>query len=117
MLTIYGIRNCDTCKKARKWLEANSVEHRFHDLRVDGLGKTALARWAQSASWQKLLNTRSTAWRGIPEADRQELNEQRALELMLKYPTLVKRPILETKKNVLVGFSAEDYAEQIATRP
>lgn len=113
MLTIYGIPNCDTCKKTRKWLEANSVEHRFYDLRVDGLEKAALARWAESAGWQKLLNTRSTTWRGLPETDRQDMNEKRALELMLEHPTLVKRPVLEMKNIVIVGFSAEAYAEQL----
>lgn len=109
MLTIYGIPNCDTCRKARKWLETNSVEHRFHDLRVDGLEKATLERWAQSAGWQKLLNTRSTTWRGLPETDRQNLKEKRALELMLELPTLVKRPVAEVGDILLVGFSADRY--------
>lgn len=109
MLTIYGIPNCDTCKKARKWLEGNSIEHRFHDLRSDGLDKTMLARWAEHTDWQTLLNTRSTTWRSIPEPERQDINEKRALKLMLAHPTLIKRPVLESGKNVLVGFSAETY--------
>ena len=109
MLTIYGIPNCDTCKKARKWLETNSVEHKFHDLRVDGLEKTMLDRWAGQASWQKLLNTRSTTWRGLAESERQEINEKRALDLMLAHPTLIKRPVLESGNEILVGFSEERY--------
>ena len=78
MLTIYGIPNCDTCKKARKWLETNSVEHQFHDLRVDGLEKTMLDRWAGQVGWQKLLNTRSTTWRGLAESERQTTGRRSA---------------------------------------
>jgi arsenate reductase len=115
VLTIYGIPNCDTCKKARKWLEANSVEHRFHDLRVDGLERATLTRWGRSAGWQKLLNTRSITWRGLPEAARQDINEHRPRELMLENPTLIKRPVLETKKDVLMGFSSAGYAKQLST--
>lgn len=114
MLTIYGIPNCDTCRKARKWLDANSVEHRFHDLRADGLEKTALVRWVSRVGWQQLLNTRSTTWRGLPEADRQELNEKLALKLMLQHPTLIKRPVLEMKQQVLVGFPADAYAKLVS---
>ncbi len=109
MLTIYGIPNCDSCKKARKWLEANSIEYRFHDFRSDGLEKAALLRWVKRSGWQKLLNTRSTTWRGLAESVRQDLNEKRALKLMLQYPTLIKRPVLEEKNSVIVGFSAETY--------
>lgn len=114
MLTIYGIPNCDTCRKARKWLDANSVEHRFHDLRADGLEKSALVRWVKCVGWQQLLNTRSTTWRGLPEADRQELNEKLALKLMLQHPTLIKRPVLEMKQQVLVGFPADAYAKLVS---
>ena len=99
MLTIYGIPNCDTCRKARKWLDANSVEHRFHD-----------NRWLESAGWQKLLNTRSATWRGLTEADKQDLDETRAIDLMLLHPTLVKRPLADSGESVLIGFSEADYA-------
>ena len=114
MLTIYGIPNCDSCKKARKWLEENLLEHRFHDLRADGLARNTLLRWTGRVGWQKVLNTRSTTWRGISESERQDMNEERALELMLAHPTLVKRPVLETKNVVLVGFSPDTYAEIIS---
>ncbi len=114
MLTIHGIPNCDTCKKARKWLQTNSVEHLFRDLRGDGLDKAMLARWVKHAGWRKLLNTRSTTWRGIPEGDRQDMNEQKALDLMLTHPTLVKRPVLETKSVVLIGFTTDSYADVIS---
>jgi arsenate reductase len=114
VVTIYGIPNCDTCRKSRKWLETNSVEHRFHDLRADGLDKSVLARWAKHAGWQKLLNTRSTTWRGIPEADRQDLNEKRAIKLMLAQPTLIKRPVLDTGDEILLGFTNDTYADAIS---
>ena len=109
MLTLYGIPNCDTCKKARKWLDANSIEHHFHDVRVDGLKPATLQHWASSAGWEKLLNTRSATWRGIAESRRQDMNKKRALELMLEQPTLIKRPVLDTGDAILVGFSTTMY--------
>jgi len=111
VLTIYGIRNCDTCRKAQKWLDANSVKYHFHDVRADGLEKVDLARWAKRAGWQKLLNTRSTTWRSLPESARSNIDETSALQLMQQHPTLIKRPVLELNGKVLVGFSAKDYAE------
>lgn len=114
MLTMYGIRNCDTCRKAQKWLDANSIGYRFHDVRADGLQESDLLRWAGKVEWQKLLNTRSTTWRGIPETMRSDVDETRALKLMLQHPTLVKRPVLEKGKKVIVGFSAQEYAAAIS---
>ena len=110
MLTIYGIPNCDTCRKARKWLDANSVEYRFHDLRVDGINKEMLAHWLESVGWQPLLNTRSLTWRGLAESDKQDLDETRAIDLMLLHPTLVKRPLADSGESILIGFSEADYA-------
>ena len=110
MLTIYGIPNCDTCRKARKWLDANSLEYHFHDLRADGLDKASLHKWAAVVDWKKLLNTRSTTWRGIAEADKQNLDRARAIDLMLAHPTLVKRPLAESGESILVGFNEADYA-------
>lgn len=110
MLTLYGIPNCDTCKKARKWLDANSITHHFHDVRADGLDMPMLTRWARHVGWQKLLNTRSTTWRQIPETERRDINEEHALKLMLANPTLIKRPVLESGNKVMVGFSTETYA-------
>jgi Spx/MgsR family transcriptional regulator len=110
MLTIYGIPNCDTCRKARKWLEMKEVKHLFHDIRADGLEDDTLRRWSKRAGWQSLLNTRSKTWRSIAPAERNGIDEESALELMLRHPTLVKRPVLEKGKLVLVGFSAESYS-------
>lgn len=109
MLTIYGIPSCDTCRKARKWLTEQAKEHKFHDLRADGLDLEMLDRWARTLDWQKLLNTRSLTWRKIPEVDRAGMTKSRAMALMLEQPTLVKRPVLECDEFVAVGFSAANY--------
>ncbi len=113
MTTIYGIPNCDTCRKARKWLDEHSVEHEFHDIRVDGLEIQAIHRWAKHVGWEKLLNTRSQTWRKIAQANRESIDEGRALALMFEQPTLIKRPVLECGKEILVGFSEDDYAKTV----
>lgn len=109
MLTVYGIPSCETCRKARKWLNERGMEHRFHDLRLDGLDKETLERWARALEWEKLLNTRSITWRRVPEVDRAGLNTNKAMALMLDEPTLVKRPVLEDDDIVVVGFSPSGY--------
>ena len=109
MLTIYGIPSCDTCRKARKWLTEHAKEHKFHDLREDGLDIQMLDRWARTIDWQKLLNTRSLTWRKIPEVDRAGMTMNRALALMIEQPTLVKRPVLECDEFIAVGFTPANY--------
>ena len=111
MLTIYGIPNCDTCRKARKWLEREGVNYRFHDVRADGLDRSSVARWAGRVGWQKLFNTRSATWRNLADAERADLDADKAVTLMLAHPTLVKRPVAESGETVLVGFSEATYAE------
>ena len=110
MLTVYGIKNCDTCRKALKWLSAEGIEHTFHDFRVDGLDPANVARWADAAGWEKLLNRRGTTWRNLPEADKGGLDAASAQVLMAGNPTLIKRPVFETGGKVLVGFSADEQA-------
>lgn len=111
-LTIFGLPGCDTCRKARKWLADNGHEHRFHDLREDGLDMQMLQRWSDRLDWQPLLNTRSLTWRKIPPNDRAGMAGDRALACMLQHPTLIKRPLLEYGDLVTVGYSAASY-EQI----
>jgi len=111
MTTIYGIPNCDSCRHARKWLEEHAVEHDFHDIRTDGLEVHAIHQWAKQVGWKKLLNTRSQTWRKIPQPDREEISEGRALALMFDQPTLIKRPVLEHMNQLIVGFSAAEYQE------
>ncbi|HWM29663.1 MAG TPA: arsenate reductase [Woeseiaceae bacterium] len=109
MLTIYGIGSCNTCREARKWLDAEGIAYRFHDLREDGLDIQTLERWADAIEWEKLLNKSSLTWRKLPEVDRGSMTRNRALAAMIEHPTLVKRPVLERGKLVAVGFSARHY--------
>ncbi|MGI9203999.1 MAG: arsenate reductase [Woeseiaceae bacterium] len=111
MLTMYGIPNCDSCRKARKWLEASAVEYRFHDLRADGLTSADIERWLQFVPREKLLNSRSTTWRALPESERCELDVVKVRSLLLDHPTLIKRPVLENDEHVLVGFVPDQYKE------
>lgn len=108
-MTLYGIGSCDTCRKARKWLDEQGIEHRYHDLRENGLDERTLVRWTGRMDWEKFVNKRSLTWRRIPEVDRNALDRERAVTMLLEHPTLVKRPVLESKDLISVGFSAEDY--------
>jgi arsenate reductase len=109
-ITIYGIRNCDTMKKARAWLDANGVEHEFHDYKVTGIDRATLEKWAKAVGWEVLLNRAGTTFRKLPEPDKAGLTEARALKLMLEQPSIIKRPVLERGKTLLVGFSPEKYS-------
>jgi arsenate reductase len=113
MLTVYGIKSCDTCRRARKFLLEHSIEFRFHDLRVDGLDIQMLERWSERISWQKLLNRQSLTWRKIPEVDRNDMTRDKALATMIDNPTLVKRPVLEADKFIAVGFSEQRFGDFI----
>ncbi|MBT8077065.1 MAG: arsenate reductase [Gammaproteobacteria bacterium] len=105
-VTLFGIPNCDRCRNARKWLEQQSVAYTFHDLRRDGVDLRMLQRWSAQLPWTDLLNNRSRTWRELPPAARQDIDEQRALQLMLEHPTLLRRPLFETRDKVSVGFDA-----------
>ena len=111
MLTVYGIKSCDTCRKARKHFAENDIEFRFHDVRDDGLDIQMLERWAGRIDWTKLLNKKSLTWRKIPEVDRNGITESKAFALMLENPTLLKRPVLESETFIAVGFSEKRFAE------
>ena len=104
MNTIYGIKNCDTCRKALKWLKTEGIKHRFHDFRADGLEVTDVTRWISAVGWEVLLNRRSTTWRKLPEMDKYGIDDKKAIGLMLANPTLVKRPVFELGGNIVVGF-------------
>ena len=98
MLTVYGINNCDTVKKACNWLSKNKVEFQFHDFRKDGLTKSKVQRWVKSIDWETLLNRRGTTWRKLPDSEKESINKTRALSLMVEQPTLIKRPVIETQQ-------------------
>lgn len=103
-LAVYGLKSCDSCRKARRWLAEQGMKHDFFDLREDGLDAATLRGWAENAGWETLLNRRSTSWRALPEARREGLDFAKALALMLEMPTLIKRPVLVLPGAVYAGF-------------
>ncbi len=113
-MTLFGIASCDTCRKARRWLEANGFDYRYHDLRLDGVPVTALRAWVRRAGWETILNRRSATWRRIPDVDRNVNGPDDAVGLMREFPTIIKRPILSAGKELLVGFDADTYAETLS---
>ncbi|WP_322997105.1 Spx/MgsR family RNA polymerase-binding regulatory protein [Castellaniella sp.] len=108
--TIYGIKNCDTMKKAFTWLGVHSVDFTFHDYRVAGITRAEVAAWVAEAGLDKVLNKASKTFRALPEAVRDGLNEARAIDLMVAEPTMIKRPVLATSHGTEVGFKPERYA-------
>ena len=113
MLTVYGIKSCDTCRRARKFLTEHNIDFRFHDVREDGLDIQMLERWSERMGWQKLLNKQSLTWRKIPEVDRNDMTRDKALAAMIDNPTLIKRPVLEADKFIAVGFSEKRFGDFI----
>lgn len=110
-VTIHGIRNCDTMKKARAWLESHGVAHAFHDYKTAGIDRATLEGWARKAGWEALLNRAGTTFRKLPEADRRDLTEAKAIALMLAQPGMIRRPVLVVDDRLLVGFDPAKYAE------
>lgn len=107
MLTVYGIKQCDTCRKTLKWLEEQGIEHRFHDFRADGLPAALVQEWLQSPFADKLVNRRSTTWRQLSETQRESKGDA-LLELLLAHPTLVKRPVFVMESIIAVGFNPKE---------
>jgi len=106
---LYGIRNCDTMKKAWTWLDAHGVAYDFHDYKKAGVSRDTLEGWVRQVGWERLLNRTGTTFRKLPEAERQGLDEQKAIALMLAQPSMIKRPVLEAGGDLLVGFKPETY--------
>ena len=113
MIKVFGIRNCDTMKKAMTWLTENGIAYEFIDYKKAGVAEAHLPDWAARAGWQKLLNTRGLMWKKLSEAERADVDEAKALQLMVQYPALIKRPVLDTGSRLIVGFTPENYAEQL----
>lgn len=111
VVTIYGIKSCDTMKKARAWLEAHGVAHVFHDYKSMGIEPAQLAAWARQAGWESLLNRAGTTFRKLPEDAKADLTETKALALMAAQPAMIKRPVLEVDGRLVVGFKPELYAK------
>jgi Spx/MgsR family transcriptional regulator len=108
--TVYGIKNCDTMKKARAWLESRGVEYDFHDYKVEGIDPARLKSWLKVVGWETLLNRAGTTFRRLPESAKQNLDERKAVKLMLEQPSMIKRPVLERGETLLVGFRPDAYA-------
>lgn len=104
MITVHGLKNCDSCRKALKWLAAEGLEHDFRDVRADGVTAADLKRWAAGVGWEVLLNRRSTTWKQLPAEDREGIDEAKAVVLMAANPTLIKRPVMEQGNICTVGF-------------
>ena len=108
-VTIYGIKNCDTMKKARAWLDGHGVPYAFHDYKTAGIERARLEGWARELGWETLLNRAGTTFRKLPEKDRDGLTEKKAIALMLAQPSMIKRPVLDLGGRLLVGFKPGDY--------
>jgi Spx/MgsR family transcriptional regulator len=109
MTTLYGIKNCDTVKKARDWLAKNNIEYRFHDFRADGLDNAQVKLWIAELGIETLVNKRSTTWKELDEGTKETFNEQTAIDVIVKNPTLIKRPLLDTGSKKHLGFKDADY--------
>ena len=114
MITLYGIKNCDTVKKARRWLDSNDLTYQFHDLRNDGLDRQQVVHWTSQLSSQALLNKRSTTWKNLDDSVREAIlhdtdNGESAINAMVQYPTLIKRPVMEYNNQLQVGFKPDQY--------
>lgn len=115
-VTIYGIKNCDTMKKARAWLDMRGVTYDFHDYKAAGIERDRLEEWAGKVGWETLLNRAGMTFRKLPEKDKDGLTEKKAIALMLDRPSMIKRPVLEIGGKLLVGFRPEQYEELIGSR-
>jgi len=113
-ITIYGIKNCDTMKKARAWLDGHGVAYAFHDYKTAGIARERLEGWAKQVGWETLLNRAGTTFRKLPDKDKQGIDARKAIALMLEHPSLITRPVLDLGRGkLLVGFKPEEYAASI----
>lgn len=107
---LYGIKNCDTMKKARAWLEEHGIDYAFHDYKGSGIDRDHLERWCAEAGWQTVLNRAGTTFKKLPDEAKLDLDQEKAIALMLAQPSMIKRPVLETDGTLLIGFKPEIYA-------
>ncbi|RLA08632.1 MAG: ArsC family reductase [Gammaproteobacteria bacterium] len=110
-MILYGIPNCDTVAKARRWLDQAGIDYRFHNFRVDGITAEQISAWCDRVDWTTLLNRRSTSWRKVPADQQKSIDQQSAIALMVEMPTLIKRPVLDDDGLLEVGFKPERYTE------
>ncbi len=115
-ITIYGIKNCDTMKKARAWLDGHGVAYGFHDYKAAGIERGRLEGWITKVGWESLLNRAGTTFRKLPDKDKEGLSEKKAVALMIDQPSMIKRPVLDVGGKILVGFKPDQYAETFSCR-
>ena len=108
-VTIYGIKNCDTMKKARGWLDSHKIDYTFHDYKSESIDRATLETWAKKAGWESLLNRAGTTFKKLPESDKEGVTEKKAISLMMAQPSMIKRPVLDIDGKLLVGFKSADY--------
>ncbi|MDH5734560.1 MAG: ArsC family reductase [Gammaproteobacteria bacterium] len=109
MITLYGIPNCDTIKKARTWLDNQGIEYIFHNYKKLGITEKQLKQWIKQLGWETLLNKRGTTWRQLDESVRESVNETTAVQIMMANPSIIKRPVLDTNGKITAGFTEQDY--------
>ena len=109
MITMYGIPNCDTIKKARNWLKDNNIDYEFHNYKKDGVPEKELTKWVKENGWEVLLNKRGTTWRKLDDAIKDNVDKKSAIKIMLSNPSIIKRPVLDNGKNILIGFAENEY--------
>ncbi len=114
---MYGIKNCDTVKKARAWLDARGVSYAFHDYKTAGIERERLERWCRELGWERVCNRAGTTFRNLPDADKQNLDAARAVALMLQHTSVIKRPLLEVDGRPVLGFTPDAYAQLFSSRP
>ena len=112
-IQLFGIPNCDTVKKARTWLEAQGIDYHFHDYKKHGADPQRLAAWSDMAGWEALLNKRGTTFRKLADADRADIDREKAIALMAPHPSLIKRPVVEHPGGVLVGFAPDEWSDAL----
>ena len=110
-MILHGIPNCDTIRKAKKWLESHGTDYQFHDFRKDGLERSTLEKWVKKVGWEVLLNRRGTTWRQLPTETKESIDESSAINIMLESPAIIKRPVLVNGKQIIVGFNEEQYQQ------
>ena len=115
-VTIYGIKNCDTMKKARAWLDARGIAYTFHDYKTAGIARGMLEDWVREVGWETLLNRAGATFRKLPENEKDGLAERKAIALMLDHPSMIKRPVLDAGGGLLIGFKPEQYEKALGGR-
>ena len=113
-MILYGIKNCDSVKKAKNWLKSFSIQYEYHDFRHNGIDRYKLESWLNTLGWEAVINRRSTSWKALDSKVKTEIDNERAIEVIQKYPTLIKRPIIESQKILLVGFQAAEYTKHFS---